>query len=154
MWGDTALGLQLKDATQILLRRLDSLIAKVSQQASKYKKQIMIGRTHGIHGEPTTLGLKLALFYAELTRSRRRLIEAQKESAVGKLSGAVGTFSNIDPDIENEVCEELGLSPDPISTQVIGRDRHAYYSCVLGTAGGKPRAYGPRGSSFTENRRA
>ena len=130
--GDTALALQLKASTTILLARLDTLIANLAQQARKYKKQIMIGRTHGIHGEPTTLGLKLALFYAELNRSRKRLIEAQKEIAVGKLSGAVGTFSNIDPEIENEVCEELGIGADPISTQVVSRDRHAYYCCVLG----------------------
>ena len=130
--GDTALGLQLKDSTDILLVRLDTLIANLARQARKYKKQVMIGRTHGIHGEPTTMGLKLALFYAELKRSRKRLLEAQEESAVGKLSGAVGTFSNIDPDIENEVCKELGLRADPISTQVISRDRHAYYCCVLG----------------------
>lgn len=130
--GDTALALQLKDSTIILLARLDTLIANLAQQARKYKKQIMIGRTHGIHGEPTTLGLKLALFYAELNRSRKRLLEAQKEIAVGKLSGAVGTFSNIDPEIENEVCEELGIGADPISTQVVSRDRHAYYCCVLG----------------------
>lgn len=134
--GDTALGLQLKDSTEILRDRLDELIAALAKQARKYKKQVMIGRTHGIHGEPSTLGLKFALFYAELKRSRRRLLEAQKESAVGKLSGAVGTFSNIDPDIESEVCKELGLGIDPISTQVVGRDRHAYYSCVLGLLAG------------------
>ena len=134
--GDTALALQLRDSIQILLTRLDSLIASLTEQIVRYKKQVMIGRTHGIHGEPTTLGLKLALFYAELKRSRKRLIEAQKESAVGKLSGAVGTFSNIDPDIETEVCKNLGLEADPISTQVVSRDRHAYYSCVLGLLAG------------------
>ena len=129
---DTALGMQLRDSTKFLLIRLDKLIASVASQACKYKNEVMIGRTHGIHGEPTTLGLKLALFYAELQRSRIRLLKAQEEVSVGKLSGAVGTFSNIDLEIEIEVCAELGLEADPISTQVVGRDRYAYYCCVLG----------------------
>ncbi len=129
--GDTALGLQLRDATRILLHRLQKLINIVHQQSAKYKEQVMIGRTHGIHGEPTTLGLKLAFFYAELQRNYQRLERAGREISVGKLSGAVGTFSNVDPNIEIEVCQELDIEAELISTQVISRDRHAYYCSVL-----------------------
>ena len=134
--GDTALNLQIHASNELLLKCLDKLIANVAIQAKKYKGQAMIGRTHGIHGEPTTLGLKLALFYAELQRNRKRLVQADAEISVGKLSGAVGTFSNIDPDLEAEVCQELKLEVDPITTQVVGRDRHAFYCAVLGIVAG------------------
>ncbi len=136
--GDTALALQLQKSTRILLDRLDKLIASAAKQALRYKDQVMIGRTHGIHSEPTTLGLKFALFYAELRRSRRRLERAgsRQEIAVGKLSGAVGTFSNIEPEIEEEVCKDLGLGVDLVTTQVIGRDRHAYYCSILALIAG------------------
>ena len=133
---DTALGLQLKESTTILLDSLDQLIDVVWKQAIRYKNQVMIGRTHGIHGEPTTLGLKLAVFYAELKRGKKRLLHAGEEVFVGKLSGAVGTFSNIDPEIEEEVCLSLGLKADPISTQIVNRDRHAHYLSVLGVLAG------------------
>jgi adenylosuccinate lyase len=96
----------------------------------------MIGRTHGIHGEPITLGLKFAHFYAEMLRNKERLIEAKRQIAVGKLSGAVGTFSNLNPDLEEEVCERLGLIPEKIATQVISRDRHAFFISVLGIIAG------------------
>ncbi|MCB1319068.1 MAG: adenylosuccinate lyase [Leptospiraceae bacterium] len=134
--GDTGLCMQLKDSAEILEQRLEELIAVTRERAVQHKDQIMIGRTHGIHGEPTTLGLKFAVFYAELLRHRERLRRAKSEISVGKLSGAVGTFSNIDPDLETEVCRSLGLEADPVSTQVINRDRHAFFLAVLGTIAG------------------
>ncbi|MBX7058969.1 MAG: adenylosuccinate lyase [Leptospirales bacterium] len=134
--GDTALCVQMMRSAQILEQRLQSLIEAVRLQAIRHKDQTMIGRTHGIHGEPTTLGLKFAYFYAELQRDLARLQRAREEISVGKLSGAVGTFSNIDPDVEAEVCAALGLKPDPISTQVINRDRHAMFMAVLGVIAG------------------
>ncbi len=133
---DTALGLQLKESGLILLSRLEVLLKTAKKLAIQYKKQILIGRTHGIHAEPTTLGLKFALFYNELKRNKERLEHAIMSVAVGKLSGAVGTFSNIEPEIEEEVCKELGLEIDPITTQVISRDRHAYFCSVLGVLSG------------------
>lgn len=134
--GDTALCLQMVRAADIILNRIDTLLDKLKIQIQKHRHQIMIGRTHGIHAEPTTLGLKLATYYAELQRDKERLISAREDIAVGKLSGAVGTFSNIDPIIEEEVCKSLGLQPDPISTQVISRDRHANYLSVMGIIAG------------------
>jgi len=134
--GDTALSLQLVEATDLLLARLDEVIDAARSLALKYRNQVMIGRTHGIHAEPTTLGLKFALFYEEMRRNRERLLRARAEIAVGKMSGAVGTFSANEPDIEEEVLGELGLKSDPISTQVINRDRHAYYMSVLGVVAG------------------
>ncbi len=134
--GDTALCMQMKRSAEILEERLEQLITVTKQQALRYKDQVMIGRTHGIHGEPTTLGLKLANFYAELLRDRERLKLAKQEISVGKLSGAVGTFSNVDPDLEEEVCRRLGLTADPITTQVVNRDRHAYFMGVLGVIAG------------------
>lgn len=133
---DTAQNIQLVQSTDILIRRVDKLIEVVRDLAIKYKNQIMIGRTHGIHGEPTTLGYKFAHFFAEMGRNRERLIEARKQIAVGALSGAVGTFSNIDPELEEEVLNSLGLESDPITTQVINRDRHAHYMSVLGIIAG------------------
>lgn len=134
--GDTALCLQLKRSGEILLKRMDELIEVARGLSVKYKDQVMVGRTHGIHGEPTTLGLKFAYFYAELLRDKERLLRAVDEISVGKFSGAVGTFSNIDPDLEELVLKRLGLSPDPVTTQVINRDRHAYFMAVLGVIAG------------------
>lgn len=134
--GDTALCMQMVQSADILLERMDRLIEAARKNALKYKDQVMIGRTHGIHGEPTTMGLKFAHFYAEMKRGRDRLLSARQEVAVGKLSGAVGTFSNIDPDLEEEVCEILGLRPDPVTTQVVNRDRHAFFLSVLGIIAG------------------
>ena len=108
----------------------------VKAQAIRYKDQVIIGRTHGIHGEPTTLGLKMAHFYAELLRDCERLARGIQEISVGKLSGAVGTFSNIDPAVEEEVCKRLGLAADPITTQVINRDRHSAFMATLGIIAG------------------
>ena len=134
--GDTALCLQLVRSTDILLERMDRLIAAAKEKALEYKDQMIVGRTHGIHGEPTTLGMKFANFYAEMKRGRDRLVEARRQIAVGKFSGAVGTFSNIDPEMEEEVCRTLDLEPDPITTQVVNRDRHAFLSSVLGVIAG------------------
>jgi adenylosuccinate lyase len=134
--GDTALSLQMVRAADLLLVRLRKVIEASRLLAIKYRDQVMVGRTHGIHGEPTTLGLKFAHFYAEMKRNEERLIEARRQVAVGKLSGAVGTFSNIEPDLEEEVCRSLGLEPEPIATQVINRDRHAFYLSVLGIIAG------------------
>ena len=134
--GDTALSLQMVQAADILLKRVDELVDTARTLAIRHKNQVMIGRTHGIHGEPTTLGLKFALFYEEMKRNRSRLLRAREEIAVGKMSGAVGTFSANDPEIEEEVLADLGLKPDPISTQVISRDRHAYFQSVLAVIAG------------------
>ncbi|HNE23740.1 MAG TPA: adenylosuccinate lyase, partial [Leptospiraceae bacterium] len=134
--GDTALSLQMVQAADILLKRVDELVDTARTLAIRHKNQVMIGRTHGIHGEPTTLGLKFALFYEEMKRNRARLLRAREEVAVGKMSGAVGTFSANDPEIEEEVLADLGLKPDPISTQVISRDRHAYFQSVLAVIAG------------------
>lgn len=134
--GDTALCMQMVQALDLILKRLDELIETAREQAVRHKHQIVIGRTHGIHAEPTTLGLKFALFYEEMRRGRQKLLRAREEIAVGKMSGAVGTFSANDPDIEEEVLRDLGLRPDPITTQVISRDRHAYYLAVIGILAG------------------
>ncbi len=133
---DTAQSLQLVQATDILLKRVDHLIEIARNLALQHKDRVMIGRTHGIHGEPTTLGFKFAHFYEEMKRNKERLVEARNQIGVGALSGAVGTFSNIDPDIEEEVCKALGLGSDPITTQVVNRDRHAHYLAVLGIIAG------------------
>jgi adenylosuccinate lyase len=134
--GDTALSIQLVQSADIILRRIDSVLEILKKRALEFKDLIMIGRTHGIHGEPITLGLKFAHFYAEMLRNKERLIEAKRQIAVGKLSGAVGTFSNLSPDLEEEVCERLGLKPEKIATQVISRDRHAFFISVLGIIAG------------------
>jgi adenylosuccinate lyase len=122
---DTALALQLRDAADMILAGLDRLRAAVRAQALRHRRTLMIGRTHGIHAEAITFGLKCASWYAELTRDRRRLDAARGEIAFGKLSGAVGTFANNDPAVEAAVCARLGLAPEPVATQVVPRDRHA-----------------------------
>lgn len=129
--GDTALCVQMVQAMDHLLRRVDTLIETTKALAIKYKKLPCIGRSHGIHAEPMTLGLKFALFYTEMLRNKQRMVDARKQIAVGKLSGAVGTFSNTEPDIEKYVLSKLKLEPDLIATQVINRDRHAFYLSVL-----------------------
>ncbi len=120
---DTALALQLRDGLQVIEKRLLTLITEVKEKAQLYQDQIMIGRTHGVHAEITTLGLKFAHFYAELMRQKERLTTTMKSIAVGKISGAVGSYSVLTPDFEEEVCRLLDLEVDPISTQVISRDR-------------------------------
>jgi adenylosuccinate lyase len=132
---DTALGLRLTEAADLLLADVDELLAVLKERAFAFKDQPMVGRTHGVHAEPITLGLKFALWYAEFTRQRARLAAARKNIAVGKISGAVGTFAQLAPEVEAGVCKRLKLKPAPISTQVIQRDRHAEYFLTLALIG-------------------
>lgn len=129
---DTCFNIQLVRASDILLNDLDGLLDALKRRAMEHKDTIRIGRSHGIHAEPTTMGLTFARFYAEMARNRSRLEAARAEIATGAISGAVGTFANIDPAVEAHVCEKLGLTPEPISTQVIPRDRHAAFFATLG----------------------
>ncbi|HLE21943.1 MAG TPA: adenylosuccinate lyase [Vicinamibacteria bacterium] len=122
---DTALGLRLRDAADLILVDLDALLEVLRNRAFDHKRTLMVGRTHGVHAEPMTFGLKLALWYAEVERGRERVARARETVAVGKLSGAVGTFAHLPPSVEEKVCRSLGLKPAPISSQVLGRDRHA-----------------------------
>jgi adenylosuccinate lyase len=128
---DTCLSVQLVQAADELLADLDQLLESIKLRALEHKHTVCIGRSHGIHAEPVTFGLKLASWYAEMDRNRTRLAAARAGIATGAISGAVGTFANIDPAVEEYVCEKLGLKPEPVSTQVIPRDRHAEYFCVL-----------------------
>ena len=129
---DTCLSVQLVRAADILLADIDKLLIALKERAFEHKDTLCIGRSHGIHAEPTTLGLKLAQAYAEFARNRERLTAARKDIATCAISGAVGTFASIDPAVEAHVAAKLGLEPEPVSTQVIPRDRHAYFFCVLG----------------------
>jgi adenylosuccinate lyase len=128
---DTALALRLKEAADLLLEDLDDLLIVLKSQAYEYKDLVMVGRTHGVHAEPITLGLKFALWYAEFQRQRDRLVHARETIGVGKISGAVGTFAHLPPEVEAAVCAKLGLQPAAISTQVLQRDRHAEYFLTL-----------------------
>jgi adenylosuccinate lyase len=128
---DTCFAVQLKEAADILLADLDGLLGVLKRRAFEHKLTPTVGRSHGIHAEPTTFGLKLAGHYAEFARNRTRLLAARKEIATCAISGAVGTFANIDPQVEAHVAEKLGLEPEPISTQVIPRDRHAQFFMTL-----------------------
>ena len=132
---DTAWGVRLKKANALLSAGIDRLIDVLAAKAREHKYTVMMGRTHGVHAEPTTFGLKCALWYAEMVRNRERFQEASKGVEFGKVSGAVGTFAHIPPEVEEHVCEELGLSFAPISTQTLQRDRHAYYMSVLALVG-------------------
>jgi adenylosuccinate lyase len=132
---DTALALRLTEAADLLLADLDELLIVLKDQAYAFKDQAMVGRTHGVHAEPITLGLKFALWYAEFGRQRVRLVQAREGIAVGKLSGAVGTFAHLPPEVEARVCAKLGLKPAAISTQIIQRDRHADYFLTLALIG-------------------
>ena len=128
---DTTLSVQMVQATDILLEGLKKLLSSIKKRAFEHKNSICIGRSHGIHAEPTTFGLKLASFYAEFDRSYERLLRARDEISVCAISGAVGTFANIDPSVETYVATKMGLKPETISTQVIPRDRHAsWFSCL------------------------
>ena len=129
---DTTLSVQLAQASDLLLADLDALLAAIRRRALEHKYTPTIGRSHGIHAEPTTFGLKLASAYAEFGRCKARLVAARVEIATCAISGAVGTFANIDPAVEEYVAEKLGLSVEPVSTQVIPRDRHAMFFAVLG----------------------
>jgi len=133
---DTTLAVQLARATDILLEDMDALLAALKTRAEEHKYTPTIGRSHGIHAEPVTFGLKLAQAYAEFDRCRERLTAARAEIATCAISGAVGTFANIDPSVEAHVAERMGLTPEPISTQVIPRDRHAMYFATLAVIAG------------------
>jgi adenylosuccinate lyase len=128
---DTALSYLIKQANQILLRDLENFIEILKEKAREHKYTVMMGRTHGVHAEPTTFGLKMALWYEEMRRNLERFKQAAAGVEVGKISGAVGTYANIDPFVEKYVCEKLGLTPSPISTQTLQRDRHAHYIATL-----------------------
>ncbi|MDU6373921.1 MAG: adenylosuccinate lyase [Bradyrhizobium sp.] len=129
---DTCLNVQLTRAADLLLADLDRVLAALKTRAFEHKMTPTIGRSHGIHAEPVTFGLKLAYAYAEFSRARERLVAARKEVATCAISGAVGTFAQIDPRVEEHVAKAMGLSPEPISTQVIPRDRHAMFFATLG----------------------
>lgn len=129
---DTCFNVQLVRAADILIADMDLLLAALKRRAIEHKDTVRVGRSHGIHAEPTTMGLTFARFYAEMDRNLTRLRTARDEVATGAISGAVGTFANIDPAVEEHVCGKLGLSPEPISTQVIPRDRHAAFFAALG----------------------
>jgi adenylosuccinate lyase len=128
---DTALALLMRDASDMIIRDIIELMDVLKKQAYKYKETLMIGRSHGIHAEPMTFGLKFALWYEDMKRNLSRIKKARETICVGKLSGAVGTFSNIPPAIEEKVCKKLGLRPEPVATQIVQRDRHAEYLLTL-----------------------
>lgn len=128
---DTSLAILLKEAAEILLADMDLLLAALKEKAFLHKTTLMIGRSHGIHAEPITFGLKMALWHQEMVRNRDRLVRARDTISTGKISGAVGTFSFIDPGVEEYVCRKLGLKPAPVSSQIIQRDRHAEYFSTL-----------------------
>lgn len=128
---DTCLSVQLVQAADELLTDLDLVLASIKERAFEHKDTVCMGRSHGIHAEPVTFGLKLATWYAEMDRNRARLQAARENIATGAISGAVGTFANINPYVEEYVCQKMGLKPEPVSTQVIPRDRHAEYFCAL-----------------------
>ncbi len=128
---DTCFNVQLVRAADILISDMEALLAALKRRAFEHKMTLRVGRSHGIHAEPTTMGLTFARFYAEMERNLTRLRTARAEVATGAISGAVGTFANIDPRVEEHVCAQLGLTPEPISTQVIPRDRHAAFFATL-----------------------
>jgi adenylosuccinate lyase len=128
---DTSLSLLLKQAAETIIKDIEKLLRVLKKKAFSHKKTVMIGRTHGIHAEPITFGLKMALWYEEMKRNLDRIKRAKETISYGKISGAVGTFAHLTPDVEKFVCKKLGLKPDPVSTQIIQRDRHAEYFCTL-----------------------
>lgn len=128
---DTAMAVRLRQASKIILKDCDLLLASLKKKALTHKNTVMVGRSHGIHAEPITFGLKLALWYDEMRRNRRRMEQALETISVGKISGAVGTFASVSPRVEAHVCRKLGLKPAPVSTQIIQRDRYAEYFCTL-----------------------
>jgi len=132
---DTCFNVQLVKASNLLIDDMEKLLVVLKRRALEHKHTVRIGRSHGIHAEPTTMGLTFARFYAEMDRNLNRLKKARMEISTGAISGAVGTFANIDPFVEEYVCEQLGLEPEPISTQVIPRDRHAAFFAALGVVG-------------------
>ncbi len=133
---DTAMSALMKEAVEMLLKDMDELIEELKEKSRQHKDTVMIGRTHGVHAEPTTLGVKFALFYSEMLRNKERLKRAKESISAGKISGAVGTYANVPPYVEEYVCEQMGLSPAPVSTQIIQRDRHAELMTTLAIIGG------------------
>ncbi len=133
---DTAFALQLKEASAILKKDIEQLLKTLKRRAFEHKRTVMIGRSHGIHAEPITFGLKLALWYSEMTRNLERLKRATECVCYGKISGAVGTYANVDPRVEKLTCKRLGLKPAPISNQIIQRDRYAEYFTTIAIIGG------------------
>jgi adenylosuccinate lyase len=132
---DTSLGLLLTEASDILLQDLDNLLQVLKRRAFEFKHTVEMGRSHGVHAEPITFGVKVAVWYAEMLRNRERMDQARESIRTGKISGAVGTFANISPDVEEAVCVRLGLKPAPVSTQIIQRDRHAQFFTTLAIIG-------------------
>ena len=128
---DTALSYVIKQANEIIEKDIERFIKVLEEKAKNYKYTLMMGRTHGVHAEPTTFGVKMALWYTEMKRNLKRFKEVRKEIEVGKMSGAVGTFANIPPEIEQYVCDHLGIDTASVSTQTLQRDRHAYYIATL-----------------------
>ncbi|HIE64268.1 MAG: adenylosuccinate lyase [Nitrospira sp.] len=128
---DTALALQMREAADLLIEDLVSLLELLKEKAVQYKETIMIGRSHGIHGEPVTFGLKIAIWYAEMERNLVRMREAREIISFGKISGAMGTYAHLSPSVEDYVCGKLGLKPEPVSNQIVQRDRHAQYLQAL-----------------------
>jgi adenylosuccinate lyase len=128
---DTSLAVQMTEALDLILEDLEELIVVLKRQALKYKHTVMVGRSHGIHGEPISFGFKLAIWYEEACRHQDRLRHVRQDIAVGKLSGAMGTFAHQGPEVEEYVCAKLGLTPDPVSNQIVQRDRHAAYASAL-----------------------
>ena len=133
---DTANGYRLKQANELLKEGLERFVKALAEKAREHKLTVMMGRTHGVHAEPTTFGLKCALWYAEMNRNIERFERAAGDVEFGKISGAVGTFAHIPPEVEKYTCEILGISPAPVSTQTLQRDRHAYYMATLAVIGG------------------
>jgi adenylosuccinate lyase len=153
---DTALALQLTQGTDILAKDIAELIPVLESKAIEHKYTIMMGRTHGVHAEPTTFGLKMALWAEEMKRNAQRLAEARKAVSVGKISGAVGTYATVPPQVEGMTCARLGLAPDPISSQIIQRDRHAQFLTTLAIVAGSLEKFATeiRGLQRTEVREA
>ncbi len=132
---DTSLGLLLVEASDILLQDIENLLAVLKRRAFEFKDTVQMGRSHGVHAEPITFGLKMAVWYSEMERNRERLAQARESVRVGKISGSVGTFANVAPEIEEAVCAKLGLKPAAVSTQIVQRDRHAHFFTTLALVG-------------------
>jgi adenylosuccinate lyase len=133
---DTAWSVRLKKANALILEQIDRMIAILGRRADEHRHTLVMGRTHGVHAEPTTFGVKLALYYDEMRRNRKRFVDAAEAMRVGKVSGSVGTFAHLPMEVEQYTCEFLGLEPAPVSTQVLQRDRHAFYMATLAVIGG------------------
>ena len=153
---DTALSLQLVEAAELLNQDMKELISVLAEMAIKHKYTAMIGRTHGVHAEPISFGLKLALWTQEMRRNMLRLAEAKKTIAVGKISGAVGTYATLSPEVEEKACAKLGLTPAPVSSQILQRDRHAQFVTTLAIISSSLEKFATeiRGLQRTETREA